>query len=97
MGDMKGRHRRTGIPGNEDLGTADLDHLKLGNTDSTRRRVPSAAVKLSPEERKLLSDPDWLDEDEADLIMSLRVERAEGRLAIPFEEYLKKRGRRLAR
>jgi len=80
-----------------DLGLSDLDHLKLENVDSTRQRIPSAAVKLSAEERKLLSDPDWLDEDEADLIMALRLESEQGRLAIPFEEYMTKRARRLDR
>ena len=75
----------------------ELELLELKDVDSTKRRIPAAVVKLSAEERKLLSDPDWLDEDEADLIEALRVERDQGRLAIPFEEYLSKRGRRLGR
>ena len=75
----------------------ELDHLELKDIDSTRKRIRASAVKLSAEERKLLSDPDWLDGDEADLIAALRVERDQGHLAIPFEEYLNKRGRRLGR
>jgi hypothetical protein len=80
-----------------DVEIGNLGRADLGKIDSTRRRTPSAAVKLSAEERKLLSDPDWMDEDEADLIMARRVERTQGRTAIPFEEYLKKLGRRLDR
>jgi hypothetical protein len=71
--------------------------VQLEQVDSAQERISSAAVKLSDEERELLSDPDWMDEDEADRIMALRVERGQGRSAIPVEDYLKKRGRRLDR
>jgi hypothetical protein len=71
--------------------------VQLEHVDSTRERISSAAVKLTDEERELLSDPDWIDEDEADRIMALRVERSQGNSAIPVEEYLKKRGRSLDR
>lgn len=78
--------------------TASRDNpAQLEHVDSTRERISSAAVKLTDEERALLSDPDWMDEDEADRIMALRVERAQGPSAIPVEGYLKKRGRRLDR
>jgi hypothetical protein len=72
----------------------ELEHLELKDVDSTSKRIPAAVVKLSADERKLLSDPDWVDEDEVDLIAALRVERGQARLAIPFEEYLSNRGRR---
>jgi hypothetical protein len=80
-----------------DVEIGNLGRTDLGKIDSTSRRAASSAVKLSAEERKLLSDPDWMDEDEADLIMARRVERTQGHTAIPFEEYLKKLGRRLDR
>ena len=66
----------------------------LAEIDSERERLPVDRVELSAEERALLKDPDWIDEDEADLIVCMRRER-EGP-AIPFREYLKSRGRSVA-
>jgi len=60
--------------------------------DATRERLPSSAVELTREERKLLKDPDWIDEDEADTILALRDLKRDKRQAIPFRDYLKKRG-----
>jgi hypothetical protein len=85
---LNGKHK----PGGSRDNPAQVEHV-----DSTRERISSAAVKLTDEERELLSDPDWMDEDEADRIMALRVERGQGQSAVPIEEYLKKRGRRLDR
>jgi hypothetical protein len=51
---------------------------------------PSSDFKLTPKERKLLADPDWMTEDEADLIISLR-RQAEGGY-IPIEEALAQHG-----
>jgi len=39
-----------------------------------------------------LKDPDWIDEDEADTILALRDLEKDKRQAIPFHEYLSKRG-----
>ena len=93
MGEVEWRRGRA----RSDVEIGNLGRTDLGKIDSTSRRIPSAAVKLSAEERKLLSAPDLMDEDEADLIMARRVERAQGRAAIPFEEYLEELGQRLDR
>jgi hypothetical protein len=64
----------------------------FAHIDSERYRLRASEVKLSPEERALLKDPDWVDEDDADLIICLRREKEEGNRAIPFREYLRRRG-----
>ena len=47
----------------------------LGEIDSERERLPSSVVELTAAERKLLADPDWIDEDEADTILALRIQK----------------------
>ena len=47
----------------------------LGEFDARYERLPSSRVKLTGEERALLKDPDWIDEDEADLILAMRTDR----------------------
>jgi hypothetical protein len=69
----------------------------LASTDATKERLPSSAVQLTSEEREILEDPAWINEDEADTIIAMRIMRKEGHEAIPFEEYLRKRGVRLGR
>jgi hypothetical protein len=59
------------------------------------KRIPSARSNLTPQERKLLADPDWITEDEADAIIGMRNER-EGP-PTPFEEVLREYGYRLER
>ncbi len=51
---------------------------------------PASDFKLSRKERDLLADPDWMTEDEADLIISLR-RQAEGGY-IPIEQVLTAQG-----
>ena len=60
-------------------------------------RIPSAGTNLTAKERKLLKDPEWITEDEADFIMAKRIVRKEGRLARPLREYMRERGIRLRR
>ncbi len=52
---------------------------------------PSSEFKLTAKERALLKDPEWMTEDEADLILGMRSE-AEGGENIPFEEVLARHG-----
>src|SRR5215831_20593889 len=56
-------------------------------------RFPVSQSNLTPEEIKLLADPDWIDEDEADYITCLRAEAEEGP-SIPLEEVLRSFGLR---
>ncbi len=51
---------------------------------------PSSEFRLTAKERALLKDPEWMTEDEADLIISLRCE-AEGEY-YPAEEVLAEHG-----
>ena len=66
--------------------------IALEDIDSERYPVPASEVTLTPEERALLADADWITEDDADIIICERRERAEGHRARPFREYLKSRG-----
>jgi hypothetical protein len=62
-----------------------------------RRRggVPAETTNLSPVERDLLPDRDWVTEDDADAIVTLR---RRGERPIPLKQALQKYGsRRLAR
>jgi hypothetical protein len=51
---------------------------------------------LTTEERGLLADPDWITEDEADDIISLRESRSGGK-RIPLDDVLKRYGHRVVR
>lgn len=44
-----------------------------------REGIPAGQTNLTAEERALLSDPDWVTEDDADTIISLRRLRRPGR------------------
>ena len=74
-------------------GCADLSGL-----DSENGRVATHELELSDEERALLKDPEWMDEDEADAIMAMRIEKEEGGSAIPIRQYMRERAKsRLAK
>jgi len=47
----------------------------LSEIDARSERLPSSRVKLTVEESELLKDPDWIDEDEADLILAMRTDK----------------------
>jgi hypothetical protein len=80
-----------------------LRHQKLAVTrsfaeiDATKERLPSSAVELTPAEKKLLKDPAWIDEEEADTILALRILKKEGDRGTPLEEFLKHNGVRVER
>lgn len=59
---------------------------------SSRKRVSSAVLNLTDEERAVLPDPNWVTEDDADAIVSMRRKK-EG--SVSFEEVLRKNGIRL--
>ena len=48
------------------------DFRPLSEIDARYERLPSFRGALTPQERELLKDPEWIDEDEADLILALR-------------------------
>jgi hypothetical protein len=61
-------------------------------SSSSLKRVPSEVLNLTDEERAVLPDPDWVTEDDADAIVSMR-RKQEG--SVSFEEVLRKNGIRL--
>ena len=67
-----------------------------GKIDSERNRVATVGLNLSPEERAMLKDPEWMDEDEADGIMSMRNEKHSAGETISLRKYLSKRRRHLS-
>ena len=60
---------------------------------AVREGIPASRFNLTPAERALLPDPDWVTEDDADVIISLRRERTEK--PIPLERVLKRYGYRV--
>ena len=58
-------------------------------SSSSLKRVPSEVLNLTDEERAVLPDPDWVTEDDADAIVSMRRKK-EG--SVSFEEVLRKNG-----
>jgi hypothetical protein len=63
----------------------------LAGLDSEHNRVATHELELSEEERALLRDPEWLDEDEADAVMAMRIEKEEAGSAIPIRQYMRDR------
>lgn len=66
----------------------------LGEIDSRYERLPAGRVKLTSAERDLLKDPDWIDEDEADLILAMREEKQSNpNDGISLDDYMRIYGR----
>jgi hypothetical protein len=66
----------------------------LAGLDSEHNRVAAHELELSEGERALLKDPEWIDEDEADAIMAMRIEKEEADGATPIREYMRERAAR---
>jgi hypothetical protein len=56
-----------------------------------RRR--SSGFELTAAERKLLKDPDWIDEEEADLIFAMREEKEHGLRGENLLDFARRHGR----
>lgn len=63
-----------------------------GPLDSERERLSTLGLELTDEERALLSDPEWMDEDEADFITAMRIGKEEEGRAIPLRQWMSERG-----
>jgi hypothetical protein len=66
----------------------------LAGLDSEHNRAATHELELTEEERALLKDPEWMDEDEADAIMAMRIEKEEAGDAIPIRQYMRERASR---
>jgi hypothetical protein len=58
-------------------------------------RRPSSEFPLSAAEAKLLKDPDWIDEEEADLILAIREERQHDLRGENIRDFARRHGRDL--
>jgi len=67
--------------------------LAVRHAAAVREGIPASRFNLTPQERALLPDPDWVSENDADVIISLRRERTEK--PIPLERVLKRYGYRV--
>jgi hypothetical protein len=76
------REKDTGAPSALD----DLESLTI------QGRTPADGVHLTAAEAKVLQDPRWITEDEADAIIAERIYRREAGRAKPLRQYLRERG-----
>jgi len=60
---------------------------------SALARRPSSEFRLSAAEKKLLKDPDWIDEEETALIRALREERQHGLRGENIRDFARRYGR----
>jgi hypothetical protein len=60
-------------------------------------RIPVEETNLTTKERALLPDPNWLTEDDADAIMSMREIQKGGGVSYSLEEVLQEHGFTLER
>jgi len=68
----------------------------LSEIDARYERLPSSRVQLTAEERKLLKDPNWIDEDEADLVLAMRTDSQTGLSdCISLREHMRRHGREM--
>ena len=65
---------------------------KLHLTPALARR-PSSAFRLSAGEKKLLKNPDWIDEEEAALIRAMREEKKHGLKGENIRDFARRYGR----
>lgn len=65
----------------------------LAEINSDPERLPSSILDLTPAERRILKDPDWVDAEESDIILAKRIERKEGGRGIPLRELVRRRKR----
>lgn len=75
------------MPVRKNVGTANLG--------SALSRRPSSEFPLSAAEKKLLKDRDWIDEEEADLILAIREEKEHGLSGENIRDFARRHGRDL--
>ncbi len=56
------------------------------------KRIPVSETNFTKAERKLLPDPDWITEDDADSVVCRRRELSDKGKEIPLEHVLKRYG-----
>jgi len=69
--------------------------VKVTSLGPPLARRPSSEFPLSASERELLKDQDWIDEEEADLILALREEQEHGLRGENIRDFARRHGRRV--
>ena len=70
------------------------EKVNLGPALARRR---SSEFPLTPAEKKILKDPDWIDEEEADLILAIREEKEHGLRGENIRDFARRQRRDLKR
>ena len=69
--------------------------VESANLGPPLSRRSSSEFPLSAAEKELLKDPDWIDEEEADLILALREEKEHGLRGENIRDFARRHGRDL--
>jgi hypothetical protein len=67
--------------------------VERSNLGPALSRRPSSEFPLSAAEKKLLKDRDWIDEEEADLILAIREEKEHGLRGESIRDFASRHGR----
>jgi len=72
-------------------------HIETPRLGSPLARSPisECPFQLTAAEKKLLRDPDWIDEEEADLVLAMREEREHGLRGENIRDFAMRHGRHL--
>jgi hypothetical protein len=57
---------------------------------------PAYEFPMSVAEKEMLRDPEWVDEEEADLILALREEEEHGLRGENIRDFVRRHGRKVA-
>ena len=71
--------------------------MERPNVGPALSRRPSSAFPLSAAEKKLLKDRDWINEEEADLILAIREEKQHGLRGENIRDFARRHGRDVKR
>jgi len=69
--------------------------VERANLGPPLARRPSSEFPLSAAEKKLLKDRDWIDEEEADLILAMREEKEHGLRGENIRDFTRRHGRQV--
>jgi hypothetical protein len=68
-------------------------NVERANLGPALARRPSSEFLLSAAEKRLLKDRDWIDEEEADLILAIREEKEHGLRGENIRDFARRYGR----
>ena len=68
-------------------------NVERANLGPTLARRPSSEFPLNAAEKKHLKDRDWIDEEEADLILAIREEKEHGLRGENIRDFARRYGR----